>query len=455
MNNNTKMEFYCGAFGAIIPFFSMILTILLLTISGRSGIEYYWTAGLVALFVALCLAKKKSDVHHVAIEALSNPMFGTLTIIFLLAGVLSHMLRQSGLINGLVWLCTVLNVNGAIFPAVTFLTCVVISTSCGTQYATIATVTPIMFPLAVNMGCSPAVMLGAIISGAMFGDNLAPISDTTIASSTAMHAHVTDVVKSRIKYSLIAASVSAVLFITLGITTTNAVSSSVVADAAYAKTLVMLLVPVVMIVMMYRRSELIPVLLICNVVAAVLNLAFGFISLDKMVSMEGPVVVGMSGMVTVVIFNMFILILNGFLSASGVYDVLLEKLHNLCKTPRSTELTVMALIAIIVVFAVSGTVSIIIAGPFVYELFKKNNIDRHRGANFLDGTACAVGALLPWNDCVLAMFGLAAATGLLSSDFSVLNFIPYNFHAMMLLVVYFVCGVTGLFRKPDAKNYED
>lgn len=455
MEKNKKIEFYGGIFGAILPFFSMILTILLLTISGRSGIEYYWTAGIVAMIVALFLAKRKNDVHHIAINALTNPLFGTLTIIFLLAGVLSQLLRQSGLINGLIWMCTVLDVNSAIFPVATFLVCVVISTACGTQYATIATVTPIMFPLAVNMGCSPSVMLGAILSGAMFGDNLAPISDTTIASSTSMHAKVSDAVKSRIKYSLIAALFAAILFVISGVMTTNPVGITVEANAEYAKTLVMLIVPLAMIIMMLRKAELVPVLLACNLVAAILNLIFGFISIDKMVSMDGPVVVGMSGMVTVVIFNMFVMILNGFLSASGVYDILLKKLHGLCKTPRATELTVMTLIAVIVVFAVSGTVSIIIAGPFVYELFKKNNIDRHRGANFLDGTACSVGALLPWNDCVLAMFGLAAATGLLPSNFSVLNFIPYNFHAMMLLVVYFVCAVTGLFRTSDAKNYED
>lgn len=455
MNQNIKMEFYGGIAGAILPFLSMILTILLLTLSGRSGIEYYWSAGLVAMLVALFLAKRKNEVHLVAINALTNPMFGTLTIIFLLAGVLSYMLRQSGLINGLIWLCTVMDVNGAIFPVATFIVCVVISTACGTQFATITTVTPIIFPVAVSMGCSPAVMLGAIISGAMFGDNLAPISDTTIASSTSMHANVRDVVRSRIKYSLIAMAVASVLFIIYGITTTHTVGHIGEANAEYAKTLVMLAVPIVMVVMMLRRSELIPVLLVCNLVAAILNLSFGFITIDKMVSMDGPVVVGMAGMVSVVVFNMFIMVLSGYLGASGVYDVLLKKLHSFSKSPMSTELTVMALITIVVLFAVSGTVSIIIAGPFVYELYKKNNIDRHRGSNFLDGTACGVAALVPWNDCVLAIFGLAAATGLLAPDFGVLNFIRYNFYAMTLLAVYFICAVTGLFRKEDACNYAD
>ena len=179
---NKRMEFYGGLFGAILPFIVMVAIMVILTVTKNNGLKCFWVAGLAALCVSFLTAKDKKRMHSVAIESLRDPMFSTMVIIFLLAGVLSYLLRDSGLINGLLWLCTSLHINPGLLPAATFLIGVVISTACGTQGGTISTVTPILFPLAVQMGCSPAVMLGAIIGGAMFGDNLAPISDTTIAS---------------------------------------------------------------------------------------------------------------------------------------------------------------------------------------------------------------------------------------------------------------------------------
>lgn len=450
------MEFYGGMFGAFLPFLVLIGIMIALTLTHHNGIKYCWSAGLAAICVSLLLAKNKKDVQRIAISSLQDPMFGTMTLIFLLAGVLSFLLRSSGLINGLIWLCSTLHVNPAFMPVATFLICVVISTACGTQGGTISAVTPIMFPLAVALGCNVPLMLGAIISGAVFGDNLAPISDTTIASSGAFHADVKNVVKSRIKYSATAAAVAAVLFVIFGISTTNAATAVADVDASAALSLIMLVIPVIMIIMMLRGAELVPVLLVCNILGIVLNLVCGFLTVEGLISVtDGPIVKGIEGMIGVIIFTVFIMIENGFLKASGLFEVLLEKLGTICDSPRKSELVSMIFIAVVVMITASGTVSIVVAGPIVYELFKKFNIDRHRGANFLDGTACGVGAILPWNNSVLIMLGLAVATGIVADGFSPLNFMPYSFHPIMLLLVYVISAITGLWRKQDETSYAE
>ena len=451
---NKRMEFYGGLFGAILPFIVMVAIMVILTVTKNNGLKCFWVAGLAALCVSFLTAKDKKRMHSVAIESLRDPMFSTMVIIFLLAGVLSYLLRDSGLINGLLWLCTSLHINPGLLPAATFLIGVVISTACGTQGGTISTVTPILFPLAVQMGCSPAVMLGAIIGGAMFGDNLAPISDTTIASSGAFHANVKDVVQSRIKYSLIAGVVALVLFVIFGLSTTSAVAVSYTADPSSALTLVMLVIPVVMIFMMFRGAELVPVLLVCNILAFAFNVIFGFVPLATMITAESPIVKGMDGMTGVIFFTVWIMIQNGCLKEAGVFDILIEKLSNVCKSARSAELLSMLVIVVTIMMTASGTVTIVVSGPVVYQLFRKFNIDRHRGANFLDGTACGAGAILPWNNSLLIMLGLAVATELIPANYSPLNFFPYSFYSFALLAVYVICAITGLFRKSDAKNYE-
>lgn len=447
-----KLNFYGGLVGATAPFVTMIAMLVLLTITHHSGLKSFWTAGVAALCVTFLLSKDKKRMSDVTIQSLTDPMFATTTIIFILAGVLSYMLRDSGLINGLLWLFNALNIDAKLLPVATFLICVVISTACGTQGGTISTVTPIMFPLSVELGCDPALMLGAIISGAMFGDNLAPISDTTIASSGAFRANVRDVVRSRIKYSIIAGAVAGILFIILGIHTTSGVQGYEV-DPNAAKTLIMLIIPVIMVIMMFRGAELIPVLLVCNMLGFAINVVMGFVSLSTMVDASSPIVRGIEGMIGIIIFEVWIFIQNAFLKESGVLETLITKLDSISKTAASAELIAIIVVALTVMMTGNGTASIVIAGPVVYELFKKFNIDRHRGANYLDGVACGVGAILPWNSSVLVMLGLAVGTGLLPEGYSPANFLMYSFHSMGLVVVYFVCAITGLFRKQDASNY--
>lgn len=444
-----KMEFYGGLFGAIVPFLAMVAVMITLTVTKHNSIKCFWVAAVVALCVSFLLAKDKKGINAITINSLTDPMFPTMVVIFLLAGILSYMLRDSGLINGLLWLCTTLNINAKLLPVATFLIGVVISTACGTQGGTVSTVTPILFPLGVELGCDPSLMLGAVISGAMFGDNLAPISDTTIASSGAFHGEVSKVVRSRVKYSCIAAVIAAVLFIILGMTTTTVGAGTYQADPAHAKTLIMLLIPAVMVFMMLRGAELIPVLVVCNLMAFALNVCMGFVPLAKMIETDGPVVRGMEGMIGVIVFTVFIFIQNGYLKEAGVFEALIKKLDKVCRTERSAELVSMLIVMLTVVMTASGTVSIVVAGPIVYQLFKKFNIDRHRGANFLDGTACGTGAILPWNNSVLVMLGLAVGTGLLPDGYGPMNFIPFSFYAIALLAVYFVCAVTGIFRKKD------
>lgn len=449
-----RMEFYGGILGAILPFLVMVAIMITLTITKNNGLKCFWVAGLAALCISFLMAKDKKEVHTIAIDSLRDPMFSTMVIIFLLAGVLSYMLRDSGLINGLIWMCTSLNINAGLLPAATFLISVVISTACGTQGGTISTVTPIMFPLAVQMGCHPAVMLGAIIGGAMFGDNLAPISDTTIASSGAFHANVKQVVQSRIKYSLIAGTVALVLFVIFGLSTASAHAAAYTADSSSAMTLIMLIVPIIMIIMMLKGAELVPVLLVCNIMAFAFNVIFGFVPLATMITTDSPIVRGMDGMTGVIFFTVWIMIQNGYLKAAGVFEILIEKLGNICKSARSAELISMIVITVTIMMTASGTVTIVVSGPVVYELFKKFNIDRHRGANYLDGTACGAGAILPWNNSVLIMLGLAVATELIPADYSPLNFLPFSFYSFALLGVYLICALTGLFRKDDEKNYQ-
>lgn len=438
-----EMEFYGGKAGAWVPFASLVIFIFALVLTNHISLKVFWTAGFFALCASFLFAKDKKIFNNMAVQGLVDPMFSTFVLIFFLAGILSQLLRQSGLINGLLWVCTSLKINAGLLPVITFLTCVVISTSCGTTGGTVSTVTPIMFPLAVGLGCSPALMLGAIISGSYFGDNLAPISDTTIASAGCMEADVLKVVRDRFKYSLAAGAVAIILYTVFGLMNTTPVTETVLIDAAYAKTLSLLIVPVIMVILMFKGLELVPVLLICDMVALALDLGLGFISFGTLFDTSGPIVAGVDGMLSVVVFTAFVFILLGFTRASGVFEKIIESLSRTCKTTRQAEVASCCLVVLSILLTGINTVAIVIAGPIVNALCKKFSIDRRRGANILSGYACGAAGVLPYNSSLMMMFGLAAASGMLPEGFSIVQLIPYSFHCIMLLIVFTFSIVTG------------
>lgn len=107
-------------------------------------------------------------------KGLQNPILGTVIMAYLMAGILAQLLRQSGLIDALIWGITRLGLNAGWIPLVGFLACVLISTSCGTSTGSVTAVAPVLLPLAHSLGINMGLMCGTIISGAIFGDNLAP-----------------------------------------------------------------------------------------------------------------------------------------------------------------------------------------------------------------------------------------------------------------------------------------
>jgi Na+/H+ antiporter NhaC len=460
-NHDTKnrseklMQFYGGKAGAWFPLIMMLVLMILLVIAHRASSVGFWAPTFAALCLGFLLAKNKKEFSSVALKGLQDPIFSMLILLFFMAGILSQLLRQSGLINGLLWVSSSLHLTGRFLPAIIFLTCVIISTSCGTTAGTASTVTPVMFPLAVGLGCDQALVLGAIISGSYFGDNLAPISDTTIASSSMMNAEVPKVVKSRVKYSVAAGLISLVLYIILGIMTTHQVAGGKAMDSHYAIMLIMLLIPVAMVIMMKIGMEIIPVLIVCDLIGIVLNLGLGFMAPVKLIDIKGPVIGGINGMVGIVVFEAFLFAILELVKASGGLAMIINKIRKACKTPRQAELASFFMSVLTNLATSTNTISIIMVGPIVRQLYMDFGMDRERGANIMDGTTCGICGILPYNSSLMIMFSLAAASGALSPNISLMSIPKYSFHCIFLLAVFLFAIFTGWGRKHEVYSSEE
>lgn len=447
-----SLSFYGGKVGSWIPLGTLILFMLALVATNHVSLKVFWTAGFFALCASYLFAKDRNSMSRIVLRGLTDPMFSTLVMIFFLAGILSYLLRQSGLINGLLWFSTSVGLNPAYMPLATFLACAVISTACGTAGGTIAAATPILLPLSVNLGCSPALIMGAIISGAFFGDNLAPISDTTIASATTMEKAVGTVVRSRIPYSLLAGILASVLYIVIGRATTVASMETIQSNPEHAGTLVMLLIPAVMVFLMLRGKELVSVLLVCNMMAIILNLVMGFLKFEDFFTLKGPIVSGIEGMLSIVCFEVFLFALLALTRASGAFDHLLSVMTNRCRSSRQAELTAAGLVAVATIMTAINTVAIVVVGPIANRLYRNFGLDRSRGANILDGISCGMAGVIPYNASMMTMYSLAISSGAIQDSFSILSVPRYSFHCILLLAVFGLAILTGWNRKKELEG---
>ena len=164
--------------------------------------------------------------------------------------------------------------------------------------------------------------------------------------------------------------VSAVLFVIIGFRTSEAVTLPELVDASYAKTLIMLVIPVIMIILMLKGWNLIGTLIVCDLVGFVLCLVFGFIEPAKMVDAAGPIGAGLTGMLNVICFSFFMFALLEMLTRSGVFDIMLGKLHNASKTPRQAELVTILICFVGSVAIGAASITILFVGPLVASCWR-------------------------------------------------------------------------------------
>jgi Na+/H+ antiporter NhaC len=443
-------ETYGGMFGAVMPLIAMIAGMVTLSMSGLRSTPNFWSAGVLAVFVGFIIYKDKKRFEDALISGVTNRIFGFLVACLLFAGILAKILSASHLVPAMMWLFSLIHVSPSFIPLITFIICVVLSSASGTAAGTMTTVAPIMIPLGVSMGCDVNVICGAIISGAAFGDNLAPISDTTIASSLTQEVSVIKVVKSRLKYSLIAGAMAAIAFTVTGINTTNpAIAQYANISSEFASSLVFLIVPIIVVVMMLKQANLFTALLISEAVGIILLFVFGFLNISTLVAKDGLIAGAFGGMVNSIIFMMFIFIMVSLISEAGVLNALLDFSRKFAKSDKSAEIASGALVSVVSIAISSGTSAIVFCGPIIRSLLRPFKIDRARAANFLDGLGCGVGYMVPTNMGNIVLASLAVASGVVAEGYNPLEFLIYNYHCMALIVVFWFAILTGWGRKHE------
>lgn len=446
-----KIEFRLGTAGKLAPLVVAAAMIGWAAFS-QSNVNGYVLAFFAALVAGVLFAKDEKAYGEALVYGLSKPMFGVIVMAVILAAISGKLISASGVVQTIAVYVVAAGFTGKLFVAASFLITCLLAFATGTSVGTYFVVIPILFPVGVMAGAAPEFMIGAIVSGAAFGDNLGPISDTTIASSATQHADLGTVVKTRMRYSLPAAAGALVLFLMFSKTTDDGAITSSAAGTAKPVSLVMLVVPAVIIVLCMMRMHLITALSWGILAGCAVGLLFGIYTVEGLISfpggfsVSGAIIEAISGTAGTVVMLIAVFALLGVVERSGVFEDVGVFLERFARSERSTETAIVLAAGILSMVTGVISVAIVALGDLVNEIGEKAGVDKYRRANLLDCTGCVFCFLAPWTvHCVIpaqqsAQFGEGFAVAPASIPF-------VNFYSICMMVMLAVAVITGYGRK--------
>lgn len=459
-----RLEFKGGWGMSFIPMaIFFVFCIMLFVVFKVFDMHVLAMGGFVGLIIGSLLVKNFEHYEmfwDAVLKGVSSPTSVAVVIILLIIGMFSQLVKDTGVSNGFLWLANSIGMEGGFFVAFTFITCCIISAATGSSIGTMFAAFPIFYPAGIASAAGPMFLAGAIVGGCIFGDNLAPISDTTIASSNTQTfrdgrtADVAGVVTSRFKYSIIAATITAIIYLIIGgIGGEKGVNSAGLGDPT---PLVMLLPVLLLIIVAVKTRNIYASVSTGLISGTIVALIFNLIAPGDIFGVSDGVITGyladglfsMLGTVTLV---MSVFGIMGVLQEAGALDKLVSGILNssLGKTARGTEIAIM--IGIIVTTLLFGGVtsaSILTFGPITNKLGSEKGIHPYRRANLLDGFAHSIPHNVPFLSVFIfigsALTGVSPAQVALGSIYTV-----------SLFVVFLVAIVTGWGLVYEGKDGEE
>lgn len=349
--------------------------------------------------------------------------------IFILAGAFAATAKQMGAIDATVNLAMNL-LPGNMLLAGIFLASCFISLSMGTSVGTIAALVPIAQGISQQTDIPLPMMVGLVVGGAYFGDNLSFISDTTIMATRTQGCRMRDkfIVNSRI--AIPAALIILALYIYLG-------ANQHVEQGALPVDVWRVLPYLTVLVTALLGINVMAVLVVGLVACAAIGLCFGHFNFSEMIAAMGSGVLGMAELIIVTLMAGGLMEL---VRHNGGVSFIVERVFRHVRSPRIAECCIAALVFLTNFCTANNTISILTVGPIAKEIATQCNVDPRRSASLLDTYSCIAQSLIPYGAQLL----IAASLALISP----LDIIPYLYYPFVLAVI----ATLTIFFRPIKKN---
>ncbi|KZN24439.1 sodium:proton antiporter [Haladaptatus sp. R4] len=483
--HESRIEFHGGTAMSALPIGLFIVWAIFqsgfLGVGDTSGLV---VGMLVSLIVGMFFAKGDWKTYaNTIFEGMTQRVAATAIVAWLWAGMFAQVLQDGKFVQGLVWAAETLHVGASLFPAATFILAALLATGIGTGYGTTIAFSGLFFPAGLVVGANPVLLFGAILSGAVFGDNLAPVSDTTIVSAVTQDSDIGGVVASRFKYALTAAVFALVGYVIAGTMMDGANISGNVSLNSNPVGLIHLVSMGIVIVTAISGRHIVEAISWGLVFAVVINVVTGLAPIQKMLvfyapnngplastfgflpfvhtvavnadnagTVGGSLYSGATGFFPLIVLTLLIVAGAQIMIRGGGFEALQNWLLNTVATNvRRAETTMVLGTASVNAMITINTAAEIAIAPYVARIGQRFNINGYRRANILDANSSAMGYIFPWGGGVLV--GYATMVQLVGSDqfgwftrsmvVSPAHVWPFVFQGWFLFAVFLFSALTG------------
>ncbi|MBQ2863258.1 MAG: Na+/H+ antiporter NhaC family protein [Clostridia bacterium] len=353
-------------------------------------------------------------------EGVGDKNIITMILIFLLAGIFVGVVGRNSAQSVAYFLLSIVDVRFSV--CVLFIVSCFVSTAMGTSVGTITLITPIAAAISVTSGFSLPLCVGTVVGGAMFGDNLSFVSDTTIAACNGQGCAMRDKFRTNFAIVLPAAVV------TLGLVFAFSMQSDIQPIEIMPYSLVETIPYILVLIGGVAGVNVFITLLVGILSGCLIMLCTGAMDAPSLLESMGA---GASGMFETAMVAVLVAALCALIREAGGFEALLCGIRRVFKGKRGGQLGIGLLVGLMDIATANNTVAIVMANPIASEMARQYDISPRKTASILDTFSCIFQGILPYGAQMLVAQSAVATMGLELGAFEV---IAHLFYPMMLLL---------------------
>ncbi|MFC4388438.1 Na+/H+ antiporter NhaC family protein [Gracilibacillus marinus] len=414
--------------GNAFALFPLLLFVLLFVGTGLITKDFSSMPINVAIIIASAMAffinRKVSFTKKVEIfaKACGNENIMIMVIIFVMAGAFSEVAKGMGAVEATVNFGLSMLPPNLLMVGLFIIGCF-ISITMGTSMGTVVALAPIGIGIADQTDISLTLAMATVIGGAMFGDNLSMISDTTIAAARTQQTSMSD----KFKYNFFIVTPGAILTIIILWVITS--GNSIETNTQYTYELIKVLPYIVVLFLAILGMNVLLVLSGGIFLSGFIGLIDGSYTGMTFIHAASQ---GIINMQDIAIISIFVGGLIGLIQFNGGITYLLHFVTSRIHTKKGAEFGIAGLVSVADISTANNTIAILMTGPLAKDIADQYGVDPRKSASLLDIFAAAWQGLVPYGGQVLAAAGIAAI--------SPLSILPYSFYPLLLLG----CGIIAI-----------
>ena len=388
----------------------------------EGGMGFYVMSVVVAFMVALAVAFVQNrdlpfdEKIAACAKGIGDDNITIMLFIFLLAGAFSGVASAAGGAESTANMLLDVIPSGFAIPGLFIIACI-ISMAMGTSCGTISVLTPIAVNVAASAHLGLPMCVATIVGGAMFGDNLSFISDTTIAATKTQGIEMKEKFKANFKIALPAAIATLILLVVICLRSTGAEIGHF--DFNFWQAL-----PYFIVLIAALCGINVFIVLGCGTILSMITgIATGSLNISSALSAMGE---GTSGMFETMIVTILVASIGALMKEFGGFEFILQLITRGFKSRRGGEFGIGLLVSIMDIATANNTVAIVMAGPLAKDVSKEFDVSPARTASILDIFSCIWQGIIPYGAQLLIAAGLAGIGSI--------TIVPFLFYQGFLLI---------------------